>query len=194
MEIFAISGPSLTLPNLITLLRLLLTPLFIIFLIQQSYGYALAVFVAAGISDLMDGLIARLWQQKSPLGAFLDPLADKVLMASSFLTLSVYHLIPSWLTVLVLSRDVTLALGVAVLRLADYPLVVSPTKVGKWCTTFQIVTVFLVLAKAVWGLHLYVLLGCFWVTGLLTVVSGVHYTYRGLRGTNLPPKPEQDQE
>ncbi len=189
MRIFAITGPSLTLPNLITLLRLLLTPLFIIFLIQESYGWALTIFVAAGVSDLMDGLIARQWHQKSPLGAFLDPLADKVLMASSFLTLSIYHLIPSWLTVVVLSRDVALGLGVAVLRLADFPVAIRPTLVGKWCTTFQILTVFLVLGNQVWRLPTYVLENCFWITGGLTVASGMHYVYRELLGANQPEAP-----
>ena len=122
---------SLTIPNLITLARILLTPLFIIFLIQGRYHKALLIFLLAGVSDLADGLVARVWQQKSPLGAYLDPLADKLLLSSSFVTLSISHVVPAWLTVVVLSRDLTIALGVAIFRLADLPLVISPTRLGK---------------------------------------------------------------
>ena len=86
MSLTVNSKAHLTIPNLITLARILLTPLFIIFLIQERYHWALWIFVLAGVSDLVDGLIARRWRQKSPLGAFLDPLADKLLMGSSFIT------------------------------------------------------------------------------------------------------------
>src|SRR4030043_206558 len=115
------SQAHLTIPNLITLTRILLTPLFIIFLIRGNYRRAMILFVLAGVSDLADGLIARTWQQKSRLGSYLDPLAGKILMAASFVTLSIYHQIPSWLTVVVLSRDVALAMGVLIFRLADIP-------------------------------------------------------------------------
>ena len=82
-----VSQARLTIPNLITLFRIILTPLFIIFLIQGNYRKALVVFVLAGVSDMADGLIARTWQQKSRLGSYLDPLADKLLMAASFVNL-----------------------------------------------------------------------------------------------------------
>ena len=136
---------SLTIPNLITLTRILLTPLFIIFLIQGRHRQALIIFIGAGVSDLADGLIARWWQQKSRLGSYLDPLADKLLMSASFVTLGISHAIPSWLTVVVISRDVILGLGSLILKLADYPLVIRPSLAGKWTTTFQLVTVGLVL-------------------------------------------------
>ncbi|MBM4276025.1 MAG: CDP-alcohol phosphatidyltransferase family protein [Deltaproteobacteria bacterium] len=171
---------SFTVPNLITLVRILLTPLFIIFLIQGRYQKALIVFVLAGLSDLADGLIARLWQQKSPLGAYLDPVADKLLMAASFVTLSIARLIPSWLTVVVLSRDVVLVIGVLVLRLTDHSLVIRPSLWGKCSTTLQILTVLMVLVGKLWPLPPVFLKGCFYLTGALTAISGVHYIYRGL--------------
>jgi cardiolipin synthase len=177
----SISQTSLTIPNLITLLRILLTPLFIIFLIQGAYHKALIVFLLAGLSDLADGLIARTWQQKSRLGSYLDPLADKVLMAASFVTLSIYREIPSWLTVVVISRDVALAVGVLIFRLADIPLVVRPSLAGKWTTTFQVSTVFLVLVGKIWPFPYQVLLAFFWCTGILTTVSGIHYLYNGIK-------------
>lgn len=175
------SRASLTIPNLITLARILLTPLFIIFLIQGRYRQALIIFLLAGLSDLADGLVARRWHQKSPLGAYLDPLADKLLMSASFVTLSIARIIPSWLTVVVLSRDVILALGVIIFRLADLPLNISPTRMGKWTTTFQILTILLVLVGKIWPLPRLLFLLLFWLTGGLTVISGVHYVVRGLR-------------
>jgi cardiolipin synthase (CMP-forming) len=180
-----VSQASLTIPNLITLFRIILTPLFIIFLIQGNYRRALIVFILAGVSDLADGLIARTWQQKSRLGSYLDPLADKILMAASFVTLSIYHQIPSWLTVVVLSRDVALALGVLVFRLADIPLVVRPSLVGKWTTTFQLITVGFALLNKIWAFHPLVLPVFFWITGILTSISGMQYFYRGIRQMNL---------
>ena len=180
-----VSQARLTVPNLITLFRIILTPLFIIFLIQGNYRKALAVFILAGVSDLADGLIARTWQQKSRLGSYLDPLADKLLMAASFVTLSIYHQIPSWLTVVVLSRDVTLATGVLIFRLADIPLVVRPSLAGKWTTTFQLITVGFVLLSKIWALPHLVLPVFFWVTGVLTTISGLQYFYRGIKQTNM---------
>lgn len=177
---------SLTIPNLITLVRILLTPLFIIFLIQGCYSRALIVFLLAGVSDLADGLIARVWQQKSPLGSYLDPLADKLLMSSSFVTLSIARLIPPWLTVVVISRDVALAVGVLVLRLGDYPFVPRPSRAGKWTTVLQAATVLLVLVGKIWYLPPQVLRSLFWATGGLTIVSGVHYIYAGLTMLSQP--------
>jgi cardiolipin synthase len=174
---------SFTIPNLITLFRILLTPLFIIFLIQGRYRQALAVFVLAGVSDLADGFIARWWQQKSRLGSYLDPAADKLLMSASFVTLAISHLIPSWLTVVVISRDVILGLGALILRLADYPLVVRPSLVGKWTTTLQLITVGLVLLEKgkLVDLPPGVLSIFIYLTGGFTAISGTHYLYRGLK-------------
>jgi cardiolipin synthase (CMP-forming) len=180
-----VSQARLTTPNLITLLRILLTPLFIIFLIQGSYHKALLVFLLAGVSDLADGLIARTWHQKSRLGSYLDPLADKVLMAASFVTLSIYREIPSWLTVVVISRDMALAFGVLIFRLADIPLVVRPSLAGKLTTTLQVSTVFLVLISKLWPISPLVLLAFFWSTGILTTISGIHYLYGGIKMMNM---------
>ncbi len=180
-----VSQASLTIPNLITLARILLTPLFVIFLIQGSYHRALLVFLLAGVSDLADGLIARTWSQKSRLGSYLDPLADKVLMAASFVTLSIYKEIPSWLTVVVISRDVALAFGVLMFRLGDIPLVVRPSLAGKLTTLFQVSTVFLVLISKIQPISPRVLPLFFWSTGVLTTISGIHYLYNGIKMMNM---------
>jgi cardiolipin synthase len=170
----------LTVPNIITLARILLTPLFIIFLIQKHYHLALWIFVLAGLSDIADGLIARRWQQKTPLGTFLDPLADKLLMCSSFVTLAIYHLIPSWLTVIVISRDLVLVLGVTLFKLVNFPVVVRPSLAGKLSTATQVTTVFLVLVVTAWNLSPGFLETLFWLTGGLTTISGIHYILQAL--------------
>jgi cardiolipin synthase (CMP-forming) len=180
-----ISQANFTVPNLITLARILLTPLFVIFLIQGAYHKALLVFLLAGVSDLADGLIARTWSQKSRLGSYLDPLADKVLMAASFVTLSIYKEIPPWLTVVVISRDVVLAFGVLVFRLADFPLEVRPSLAGKLTTLFQVSTVFLVLISKINPLYPLILPIFFWITCALTTISGIHYIYNGIRMMNM---------
>jgi cardiolipin synthase len=179
-----VSQANLTIPNVITLIRILLTPIFIIFLIQGHYRRALLVFLLAGVSDLADGLIARVWHQKSRLGSYLDPLADKILMAASFVTLSIYRQIPPWLTVVVLSRDVVLGLGVLIFRLADIPLIVRPSLAGKWTTTLQVTTVGLVLLNKIWPISPLVLLAFFWFTGVLTAISGIQYLYYGVKMMN----------
>lgn len=175
------SRARLTVPNIITLARILVTPLFIILLIQKRYHQALWIFVLAGLSDMVDGLIARRWQQRSPLGTFLDPLADKLLMCSSFVTLSIYYLIPPWLTVIVISRDVVLVLGVMLFKLFHIPVVVNPSLAGKLSTTAQVTTVLLVLMVKAWNLPPAVLPALFWFTGILTTVSGIHYILQALR-------------
>jgi len=144
------------------MVRIFLTPLIIIFLIQGTYGRALIIFVLAGITDVVDGLIARAWQLKSPLGAYLDPVADKLLISSSFVTLSVFHKIPPWLAVLVISRDVVILGGVAVLKLFEVRVPIQPSRASK-------------LAPEA------VLTACFWLTAILTIASGLHYLARGLR-------------
>jgi cardiolipin synthase len=173
---------SFTIPNVITTFRILLTPLFIIFLIQGRYPKALAVFVLAGLSDLADGLIARTWHQKSPLGTFLDPLADKLLLSASFVTLAIFHLIPPWLTVVVISRDMALVLGIILLKLTDFPVVVKPSLAGKWTAALQMLTVLVVLmGKTFYPIAPKWLLVWFWLTGGVTALSGIQYIYGGLK-------------
>ncbi|MGQ9689119.1 MAG: CDP-diacylglycerol--glycerol-3-phosphate 3-phosphatidyltransferase [Desulfobaccales bacterium] len=183
------SKARLTIPNLITLTRILLTPLFIIFLIQQRYQPATAIFILAGVSDVADGIIARRWRQKSPLGTFLDPLADKLLMGASFITLSISSLIPSWLTVIVLSRDLVLVLGVTLFKLANFPVLVHPSLAGKLSTTTQVATVLAVLLAQTWRLPPVLMEVLFWFTGALTAISGIHYVLQALwQATHSPPQ------
>jgi cardiolipin synthase len=100
----------MNLPNLLTLIRILLIPLFVILIINQSFSWALIVFALAGITDGIDGLIARITRQRTELGAYLDPIADKLLLAAGFITLAIIEMLPSWLAVIVIARDMIILL------------------------------------------------------------------------------------
>jgi cardiolipin synthase len=174
----------LTVPNVITAVRILATPLLVIFLLQNSYGRALLVFLVAGLSDMVDGYIARNFQQKSPLGAVLDPLADKLLMSASYITLGYFAKIPPWLAVFVISRDVVIVGGIIILKLYAVQVRIEPARISKWAMAAQILTVFL----ALWGQvspspGWFFLLSC-WLTAILTIASGLVYLLRGLRLLN----------
>jgi cardiolipin synthase len=167
----------MTVPNLITAIRIILTPIFIIYLLNDQMISALIVFFLCGISDGLDGLIARLFNQKSILGSYLDPIADKLILSGSFVVLAVREFIPPWLGVTVISRDVLIALGICVLFLTRSEISIRPSIVSKITTCFQFVTVILVLAKSPLGLPLNIYKGFFFLTGGLTVISGLHYMH-----------------
>jgi cardiolipin synthase len=168
-------------PNLLTLLRILATPLFIIFLIREQFGLALLVFSLAGVTDGLDGLLARWFNQKTILGAHLDPVADKLLLTSAFVTLAVQSLIPSWLTVIVISRDVLILLGIAMLELFHVKFEVHPSLISKCTTAVQLATVFLSLLTLQFPAALPANLPAHWLTAALTILSGLHYIYVGIR-------------
>ncbi|HYL09476.1 MAG TPA: CDP-alcohol phosphatidyltransferase family protein [Candidatus Acidoferrales bacterium] len=167
-----------TVPNQITFLRLGFLPLFIILIDYERYKWALAVLIVAGLTDGIDGLLARRLNQKSALGAILDPIADKLLLSSSFFILTLKGKLHWWLTILVLSRDVLiLTIAAVIIVVAGYrPF--PPSLFGKLTTTAQILLVFAVVLAAVvaqpWLAQLNRVLIIF-VAGL-TVFSGFHYS------------------
>lgn len=171
---------NINIPNILTVTRILLTPLFVIFLLKNLYFFALLVFSIAAVSDALDGLLARWFNQASVLGAYLDPIADKLLLASAFVSLAVLKIIPAWLTVIVLSRDILIIIGVSIFAIMDIQFNIKPSLVSKWTTLFQLLTVFLTLlnpkipdARIIKSLM-------FWFTAGLTITSGLHYVYFGL--------------
>jgi cardiolipin synthase len=166
---------AMTVPNLITTIRIILTPIFIIYLLDDRFLAALYVFVIAGVSDGADGLIARVFNQKSRLGAFLDPLADKILLVAAFVVLAVRSYIPSWLAVIVISRDILILLGVLILFLYREQLKIQPSLVSKITTCIQLAAVFMVLAGNHFHLFSDYMIPFYWVTGIMTIVSGLHY-------------------
>jgi cardiolipin synthase len=173
----------LNLPNSLTLVRILTIPFFLILLAYHRYGEALLVFIFGGVTDFLDGLAARLMNQKTALGAYLDPVADKLLVITSFVMLSLIGGIPTWLAVVVISRDVLLIIGYGVVYfLVEDSLEVNPSLVGKASTMLQLFT----LGAALGILHDPCLIppllmgSLIGATAAATVLSGVQYLYRGL--------------
>ncbi|MDH3745526.1 MAG: CDP-alcohol phosphatidyltransferase family protein [Acidobacteriota bacterium] len=172
-----------TFPNLLSLCRLGLIPLFAIALIQGRPERALLVFVVAAVTDGLDGLAARLLKQESLLGAYLDPLADKLLLTTAFVMLTIPGRqlgvqIPIWVTVLVIARDVIILLVSVVLVLALDVRDLKPVALSKWNTAFQIAAVVAVLLSGVvsgFDTVAYVLI---YTTAGLTILSGIYYIYR----------------
>ena len=171
---------SINIPNILTVIRILLTPLFVIFLLKKLMYPALIVFTVAAISDGLDGLLARYFNQYSVLGAYLDPIADKLLLAAAYVSLAVLKIIPAWLAVIVLSRDILIIIGIAVFALSDIHIEIKPSLLSKWTTVAQLLTIFLVLLNPhVEGIYILKRL-LFWIVAGLTTASGLHYVYIGL--------------
>ena len=168
-----------TAPNQLTLLRMIFLPFIVIHLVAGHYNWALILFVLAGFSDGLDGLLARTLHQQTTLGQYLDPIADKLLLSTVFLVLSILHKIPWKFTVLVFSRDASILAASAVLYtiagLRDF----SPSIFGKANTFAQVAAVFFVMllqvhpARWVWITRLTFLRAVF----AFTIISGVHYTF-----------------
>lgn len=173
----------LNLPNTLTLIRILTIPFFLEFLAYQLYFEALIIFAIGGFTDFLDGLTARWMNQQTALGAYLDPVADKLLVFTSYVMLGSIGGIPAWLAVVVVVRDVLIVIGYVIIHvLVEERLQMKPTRIGKWSTTFQLLT----LAIALTLLHdpklfsarvldIFVV-----ITAVTTVVSGCQYLYRGL--------------
>jgi len=187
-----LSSSILNLPNLLTLLRIGAIPLFLILLTDERYTEALVVFVVAGVTDSLDGAIARLTNSHTALGAYIDPLADKLLLLSSFIILAFLGFVPHWLAILVISRDIIILLGFAVLYfITGHSITVRPTLVGKASTFFQLFTVTLTLIalhNPAWRFPL------LWHASLIlaggtVILSGFQYLSRALLWLN-----QQDEE
>jgi cardiolipin synthase (CMP-forming) len=167
----------LTVPNQLTFLRLAFLPFFIIAIKYERYGLALGILIAAGLSDALDGYLARGLDQKSPLGAYLDPIADKLLLSSSYVVLALKGRIGWWLAILVLGRDVLLLVACAVILLTVGYRAFPPSIWGKATTLFEIALIVLVVVTAVWQLKelwfLKEILG--YCVAALVIFSGLHY-------------------
>ncbi len=168
---------ALTPANQITILRLVFVPVFAILIVGEKYRAALAVLTAAALSDVLDGLLARLLKQETPLGVALDPIADKILMTTAYLILAFRGALPWWLTILVISRDVAIIMTALLISLVAGYRPFRPTRLGKISTVVQVATIFVAL-----GFEAHVpLVGaglvniCIHLAAALTIVSGIHY-------------------
>jgi cardiolipin synthase len=192
------SSRIVTIPNVLTVIRMVLVPVFVIALYYQRFILALTIFLCAGITDGLDGMLARRFNQKSQLGTILDPIADKLLLVTSFITLSLptiinraalpephqsLHLpVPFWVTTAVISRDVFIIVGAAAINMVTGFRNFSPSWLGKANTVVQIAAIFLILLST----HLPILRGYLLPTVYTTVftfalLSGVHYIFHAAR-------------
>lgn len=171
----------MNIPNLITVARFLLVPLLVIFLLEGKSNLALLTFAVAGASDALDGFLARLLKQKTLFGAYIDPLADKLLLTTSYVALAILGKLPGWLSVIVVSRDVIIVGGIGILMLNNRSLSIKPTIDSKTTTFFQLITICFILSREFvadyWFLRSYLII----ITALFTVLSGFHYLLIGFR-------------
>jgi len=178
----------MNIPNFITMIRILLVPLLVIFLIEDKNLYAFLTFVAAGVSDGLDGFLARILKQKTALGAFVDPIADKLLLTASYITMAILKLLPEWLAVLVVSRDFIILLGIGILMVNNRQFSIKPTIDSKMTTFIQLATICYFLAHD----YLIRIVGIDFSTSLvystafLTLLSGGHYIVIGFRILGRP--------
>ncbi len=174
----------LNIPNALTITRIIIIPIFVTSIIYKRYDYSLFLFITAALTDTFDGLFARLKNQKTALGTFLDPLADKFLLVSSFIVFSVYGWIPKWLTIIVISRDVIIITGWFLLYLITGTSHVQPSILGKATIWLQS----LLIAYILFDINLPILPDMpyffLWATSGITILSGLHYIYKGLKLTH----------
>ncbi len=169
-------------PNILTVARLCAVPLVIVAIVQGEFMIAFLLFAAAGITDGVDGYIAKQYDARSELGAYLDPLADKALLVSIFVALAIERSIPVWLTTLVVSRDIMIVGAVIVSWLIDKPLEIAPSKISKVNTAAQIVFASGVLASLAFGFGSPQLIAiASYVVAALTVASMAAYLAFWLR-------------
>lgn len=171
----------MNLPNAITLIRVVLIPFFVNLMIYEFYRSALLVFVIASLTDALDGMVARLTNSRTDLGAFLDPMADKLLIVTSFITLAILEKVPVWLVIIVVSRDIILTLGSMVIYLTGHGLAIRPSVLGKVTTFLQLLVVTLTLVLVAYGVRTEYLLIVAWATAVCTIASGLQYVMRGMK-------------
>ena len=173
---------GMTIPNLITIARLLLVPLLVVMIGQQRWGLAFGIFLAAGLSDAADGAIARRYNLRSELGAYLDALADKALLVSIYVSLALIAELPGWLAITVVSRDVMIVGAIILSRLMDRPVQIRPLFVSKLNTAAQIAFAAAVLGVKALSLDPGSYIdAAMVVVAALTIVSAAAYLEKWLR-------------
>ncbi|ANT50924.1 CDP-alcohol phosphatidyltransferase family protein [Mesorhizobium amorphae] len=172
----------MTIPNMITIMRFVLVPAVVLAMLQAHWGWAFAGFLVAGISDGVDGFIARRYNQHSELGAYLDPMADKVLLVSVFVVMGFIGELPLWLVVTMVSRDALIICAVLLSTVMAHPVAMKPLFVSKANTAVQIVLAAVVLGELAFDLHLDPLRpALILLSGVLTVASAAAYLVGWLR-------------
>src|SRR6185295_14081195 len=200
-----ISSRIITVPNVLTIFRMVLIPIFVSLVFYQKFLWALAVFITAGLSDGLDGLLARRFDQQSQLGTILDPIADKLMLVTAFIVLSmrsVFHTplpkhlpIPFWVTVAVISRDVFIIVGAAAINIMTGFRGFRPSWLGKLNTTVQIGGIAAIMcAPSIPRLTGYYLPTVYVAVFALAIFSGLHYIFFASKLMNEDRKPPTGSE
>jgi cardiolipin synthase (CMP-forming) len=172
---------KLTVPNLLTLLRIILIPVFLVAILNARFLEALIIFFIAGVTDGLDGLLARRLDQSSRLGQWLDPMADKLLLVTTFIVLTLpghgYKPLPLWLTASTVVRDLAIVIAALTIRrltgFSDF----KPSRPGKWNTTVLLVTILAFLVTHLLNQYTEYLILFYWLALAMTVFSGLHYIF-----------------
>ena len=185
----------LTLANFLTILRLILIPVFVTALYYKNFGYALAIFFASAVTDGLDGLAARALNQKTQLGAILDPIADKLLLVTAFVVCSQKRFtlldpIPFWLTAAAISRDIFIVVGALIINMITGFTGFRPSLPGKISTVVQLGAVTVFLAANAIGCCANYLNWIYYLTFAITVFSGLHYVFHANQLMNENQKPD----
>ena len=188
------SSRVITLPNVLTVFRMALIPVFVSLLVYQRFGWALFIFVVAGVTDGLDGLLARNLQQGSELGRILDPIADKLMLVTAFIALSQHNILPHplprhfpvpfWVTAAVISRDIFIIVGAAAINIVTGFRRFRPSWLGKINTTIQIIAIAAVLIAASFPKLSGYLPTVYTIVFSFAVISGVHYIFFASRLLN----------
>ncbi len=166
----------MNIPNILSIFRLFVTIFFVLAVNQGKFRLALLLFIIQGVSDLLDGFLARVMNMKTPLGAFLDPIADKAMLVSAYVVLYLHGILPLWLTLVVLLRDVVMASGFLILYRMFGKVRLIPSVYGKTSTFLQILTV----VYALWSIERTYDIYLYCITAAFTIVAGILYMVRGV--------------
>ena len=177
-----VSASLVTLPNIITFGRLCIVPLALWAVVQHRFDYAFFLFVLAGLSDAVDGWLARRQGGGNAVGAMLDPVADKALLVTMYVTLAVVNIVPDWIAILVVFRDIVIIGGVLMLRALGHLVAIGPSRISKLNTALQIILVGVCLGLESFGLHApAVVLSLVWIVAASTLASGAAYVWDTVR-------------
>jgi len=168
-------GRILSIPNLLTLARIILTPFIVYAIVESEPVAALALMGIAGLTDMLDGAIARYFNQRSTVGAYLDPLADKLMLISSIVTLFLIGQMPLFMFLAVVFRDAVIVVGAVTYELVTHKLEIQPTLISKATTFMQIMLVLVTLASGAWDIPTMYVKGVIWITFIFTCASGLQY-------------------
>jgi cardiolipin synthase len=178
----------LNIPNLLTLTRMIMTPFIVYAILQHEAKFALTLMLIAGVTDMLDGAIARYFNQRSTVGAYMDPLADKLMLVGGFIALFIIDQVPLYLFLAVIFRDVIIIIGAIAYEMVTHKLKMEPTMTSKVTTFMQIVFLVMVLVHMAWPLPLMLLQTVTWLTFAVTCLSGLQYmvvwTQKAVRAEN----------